>query len=94
MTAAWVIVPGAPAGKRIGIVKLNESGYCLSDYDNARYSDDDAREIVEHQNKGLGISKEVAESALAGSMFGWHVPAAAQAVEYFKALELEQAARR
>ena len=31
---------------------------------------------VDEENEALGVSPAVAEAMLAGSMFGWHVPAA------------------
>ena len=38
-------------------------------------------------NRDKGITPEVLEAALVGSMFGWTVPGARPAVDYFKAQE-------
>jgi hypothetical protein len=88
---AWVLVPGTAAGKRIGIVKLNENGYYLTDYDQSSMSEEDAQATVDYMNKKLGVPKEIADSAMDGSMFGWHVPAAQQAVQWFKDRDRETA---
>jgi|HubBroStandDraft_1064217.scaffolds.fasta_scaffold277378_3 hypothetical protein len=85
---AWVLVPGKRAGERIGIVKLNESGYYLTDYDNVSMSEQDAQATVDHMNEKLGVPKDIAESASDGSMFGWECPAAQPAVEWFKRKEV------
>ena len=37
---------------------------------------EEAKEIVDEYNANLGVSKEQAEAMRAGSMFGFHVPAA------------------
>lgn len=81
---AWVLIPGKRAGARIGIVKLNESGYYRTDYDREGMSEEDAQSTVDHMNSKLGVPKEVAKSAADGSMFGWTCPAARPAIEFFK----------
>lgn len=91
ITACWTIVPGAMPGKRIGIVKLNESGYYLTDYDRPSMTLEDAQATVDYMNQKLGIPKEIVDSAQDGSMFGWHVPAAQPAVQFFRARERSQA---
>jgi hypothetical protein len=84
-SAVYVYVPGNAPGKRVGLAKFNESGYYQSDFDNPTATDEQAEELVNYLNNRLGVSPEIAEAALAGSMFGWKVPAAQAAVEYFKA---------
>ncbi len=80
----YVVIPGAAQGKRIGIVRLNESGYYLTDYD---YYDteEQCKEHVELLNKSLGVSPKVAQSMLEGSMFGWDCPCAQPAIDHFNA---------
>jgi hypothetical protein len=58
-------------------IKRGESGY------HPIYSRSSADEL-----NGGEVSAEVIDSAVAGSMFGWHVPAAAPAVEYFEEQEV------
>lgn len=72
----YVIVPGAPAGKRIGIVKRGERGYYDADADSATASIEIVREVVTDLNKRLGVDAIEARAMLCGSMFGWDVPAA------------------
>ena len=55
-------------------MKKGESGY----YKTNILSNDrtEAQKIVDGYNDKLGITKAQAEAMVAGSMFGWHVPAA------------------
>lgn len=80
----YVVIPGNDPGKRMGLVKWYEMGYYPSDYDLVSNTDKQAHEHVNLLNQRLGISEEVAESAMAASMFGWHIPAAKKAIEFFK----------
>jgi hypothetical protein len=82
MNACYVVVPGQPKGERIGIVKLNESGYYLTDYD-THDTEEQCKEHVRYINDQRGISKEIEQSMLEGSMFGWKCPAARPALDYF-----------
>lgn len=63
-----------PSGDEIIIVKKGESGYYHTD----RYGHDraEALAIVDECNEIGGVSKAQAAAMLAGSMFGWEVPAA------------------
>ena len=58
----------------IGIIKKGETGYYKTDI--PVYDSKDAKELVNEQNEKLGVTKAQAEAMKAGSMFGWHVPAA------------------
>lgn len=63
-----------PAGGDLIIIKLHETGYSLCDYSTA---DREAnRRLADELNKRMGIGKAQEEAMLAGSIFGWHVPAA------------------
>ena len=81
--AAYALVPGNQPGKRIALVKLRETGYFPTSYDDASLSPDDAASIVTRLNMQIEIPANVAESMLLGSMFGWHAPAARLALDYF-----------
>ncbi len=63
-----------PSGDEIIIVKKGESGYYHTD----KYGHDraEALVIVNECNESGGVSKAQAAAMLAGSMFGWEVPAA------------------
>lgn len=54
-------------------VKVGEAGYWQG---------------YEHQAESQGLSDEVIESAIAGSMFGWDCPAAQAAMNYAKSQEV------
>lgn len=63
-----------PTTREIGIVNKGESGYYKTDLANG---DPNAmKDLVDSMNKKLGVSKAQAEALKAGSMFGWHTPAA------------------
>lgn len=85
-----VKIPGKKAGQRIGLVKWYETGYYHSDLDQEDYTDTQVKLRVLEFNTERGIPEDVAGSAGDGSMFGWHVPAAARAIEFFKQRTLEE----
>lgn len=58
----------------IGIIKKGESGYCKTDISGGKPSERKA--LAEKYNRKAGVSKAQAEAMKAGSMFGWHTPAA------------------
>ena len=58
----------------VGIVKKGESGFYRTDIQGGKPSETNA--LVNEMNKKLGLSKGQAEAMKAGSMFGWHTPAA------------------
>lgn len=80
-----VLIRGRKAGERIGLVRFYEAGYYQTDFDSSDWSLEEAQQFVDDYNERLGVPKAVAESAMDGSMFGWHVPAAQAAIEFFKA---------
>ena len=63
-----------PTTREIGIVKKGESGYYRTDLANGE--PDAMKELVDSMNRKLGVTKAQAEALKAGSMFGWHTPAA------------------
>ena len=79
----WVVIPGAAKGKRIGIVKVGEKGYYLTDYD-THNTEDEALAHVRLMNEARNIPYEVEQSALEGSMFGWDCPAAQTCLDFFE----------
>jgi hypothetical protein len=76
----YVVVPGAAPGKRIGIVKRDERGYYLTDYDQETssgfMSDQWIKDFVAEMNDKLGVTAAQPDGMLTGSMFGWDVPGA------------------
>lgn len=56
------------------ILKKGESGYYKTNIDMGDKAQNAA--FVEEYNQKLGVSKAQAQAMLAGSMFGWHTPAA------------------
>jgi hypothetical protein len=80
----YAYILGNAVGKRIGIIKFHESGYYLADFDLPKEcSDEEVKATVAELNTRMGIPPDVAESAYLGSMFGWHTPAAARAVQFY-----------
>ena len=63
-----------PSTGDVIIIKHGESGYYRCEYS----TEDKAfnREFANDQNANLGVSKAQVEAMLAGSMYGWDVPAA------------------
>ena len=63
-----------PSTGDVIIIKHGESGYYRSEYS----TEDKAfnREFANDRNANLGVSKAQIEAMLAGSMYGWDVPAA------------------
>lgn len=88
MEACYVVIPGNQKGKRIGIVKFNEIGYYPTNYDHHE-TVDQCEDHVRLINESLGVSPEIEEAMLSGSMFGWDVPAARPAVERYGWLGIE-----
>jgi len=82
--AVYIVVPGAAQGGRIGLVKYGEKGYYQTDFDNAPVALEIVESVVKQFNENLGVPEEVVEAMHSGSMFGWHVPAAQAAHDYFK----------
>ncbi len=63
-----------PSTGELVIVKKGESGYYRTDIDTGSKEENHA--LAEEYNGKLGVSKAQAAAMLAGSMFGWQVPAA------------------
>lgn len=59
---------------KIGIVNKGEKGYTDSKSGNGRPSEN--RRLVDEMNGKLGVTPAQREAMKAGSMFGWHTPAA------------------
>ncbi len=78
------MIRGAQPGKRIGLVKYNESGYYATDFDWHEAPLEDVEVTVEGLNERLGIPAEIVLSMVIGSMAGWNVPGAQKAHEYFR----------
>lgn len=63
-----------PSSGEVILIRNGESGYYPTDL--AWMNDAEKREFVDHRNQLLSISKAQEAAMLAGSMFGWNVPAA------------------
>ena len=63
-----------PSSNEIIIVKKGETGYYRTDIHGEDRTD--SLRIVDEQNQAGSVSKAQAAAMLAGSMFGWHTPAA------------------
>jgi hypothetical protein len=83
-----VRIPGQVPGRRIGVVKFYETGYYSTTADHHEWNVAEVDAFIISRNLLNGISVEVAEAAMDGSMFGWHVPAAAPATQWFKEFRL------
>lgn len=59
---------------QIGIIKKGESGYYKTGIDEGEPSE--LKALVDEYNLRAGVNKAQAEAMRAGSMFGWHTPAA------------------
>ena len=59
---------------KIGIINKGEMGYTDSKSGNGRPSEN--RRLVDEMNRNIGVSPAQCEAMKAGSMFGWHTPAA------------------
>lgn len=79
----FVVIPGAERGKRVGKVKFGENGYYLTGLDIPSDTESEMESYVASVNEQFGIDKDLAESMLVGSMFGWDVPAAELARKHF-----------
>lgn len=63
-----------PGDSKIIIIKKGESGYYKTDIDTKDKVE--STTLADTYNEKLGVSKAQREAMVAGSMFGWHVPAA------------------
>lgn len=73
---AYVFIDGAKAGERIGIIKVFESGYHLTDFDRPNINEQTARELIDRLNHRICVTAGQREAMHIGSMCGWHVPGA------------------
>lgn len=62
-----------PSSGELIVITRGERGYSLASLKNAEKSN---QELAEMENKKRGITKSQEAAMLAGSMFGWHTPAA------------------
>lgn len=84
MNFCYVFVLGNKPGERIGIVKQGEMGYfACQGYDYPPNDDEQVKDYVRTLNARLGVPADVEDSARAASMFGWGIPAADRANQFF-----------
>lgn len=84
-----VVIPGRKRGERLGLVRFYEMGYYPTSLDDPTWTTEEVEAYARDYNESVGIPADVATSAMEASMFGWHVPAATRAIEFFKAKSLE-----
>ena len=82
--ACYTVIRGASPGKRIGVVKYNEKGYYLTDFDETISNIEQVEAKVQWLNERLEIPADVVESMQFASCFGWDAPVAERAHAYFK----------
>lgn len=75
-STSYVFLEHAEPGQRIGAVKRGIQGYWRTTLDDACWTSCEARDEVRRLNELLHISPLLQECMLAGSMFGFAVPAA------------------
>ena len=75
-STAYVFLEHAEPGERIGAVKRGIQGYWRTTLDDASWTAREARDEVRRLNELLHISPLLQECMLAGSIFGFDVPAA------------------
>lgn len=75
-STAYVFLEHAEPGERIGAVKRGIQGYWRTTLDDASWTAREARDEVRRLNELLHISPLLQECMLAGSIFGFEVPAA------------------
>ncbi len=80
------------AEKRIGIVKLFETGYYPTKADTSRMEPATVRAEVQRMNREAGVSPAQAAAMAEGSLWGWHVktadPRVYESLPYSKMLPL------
>ena len=81
---AAVLIPEHKPGERVAYVHFRRKGYSLSSVEWDTWTLEQCREVVDYINGELGVPREVEETMLAGSMFGWDSPAAAAAIAHFE----------
>jgi hypothetical protein len=84
---AYVVIPGNKRGERIGLIRFGESGYYQTTWDHLE-TEEECKELVDYMNGKLGVPADVAHAMFVGSMFGWRVPGASGAVQFFSAHEV------
>jgi hypothetical protein len=62
----------------------------MTDYDDHEQDEAETRAQVRMLNERLGTPRAVEDAMLYGSVFGWHVPAAARAFKLFEQLGTSQ----
>ena len=83
---AFAVLPGNAPGNRIIYVEHGDRQYIPTTIDSFK-TIEQCEAHVNIINDSRGVPEEVALSNLYGSMFGFNVPAAARANEFFKGKE-------
>lgn len=73
---SYTFIPSRPVGQRIGIIKAGERGFHVTDHDGESLSEAAARLLVDRLNVRIGVTDARQLAMIAGSAFGFHVPAA------------------
>lgn len=79
------VVTAAHPGRRIGMVRLNESGYYPTSLDDPYDTEEQVQARVTALNERSGVTPGQAERMQTGSMFGWDTPGARMTASEFLA---------
>jgi hypothetical protein len=85
---AYVFIPEQVPGKRVGCIHFLENGYYSTFVNDEGMTRDQAETFVTKVNERLGIPADVVEAMHCGSMFGWQIPAARKALDFFAGQKL------
>lgn len=72
----YALVANNAPGHRVVIIKAGDRGHYLTEYDGPTMELAAARILVDRLNVRMGVTDAQQEAMLAGSTFGFHVPAA------------------
>ena len=83
---AYAFIPQFKPGERIVFITYREDGYTQTTFDHVGMSEADCQQIVNNLNAQIGVPPNVADSMIAASMYGWHIPGAEAAIVHFSLL--------
>ena len=72
----FAMVASNEPGKRIVLIRAGERGFYVTEYDAPSLEAAEVRVLVDRLNVGMGVTDAQQQAMVAGSAFGFHVPAA------------------